>query len=186
VLGDSVVKLMSTRLVYPAPASTRVYDDFFGTRVEFGAPSYDITYDRRLLTVPLLTANAQLVDVFAKRATAAPVRQGHDDTFVERVRGTIAECLAQTVPVVSIGEVSRRLQLTPRSLQRRLHEKQASFSALVDQARRELAQKLLAGEGTLLCEIAYRLGFSGVAPFFRAFRRWTGSSPREFQRHIAG
>ena len=82
---------------------------------------------------------------------------------------------------MGIVDVAARLALTPRSLQRKL-PKDAPFSALVDEVRRDRASELLTREGMLLCEIAYRLGFSGVTPFFRAFRRWTGVSPRAFQR----
>jgi AraC-like DNA-binding protein len=184
VLGEAAVKLTAARFVPEAPRLTRPYDDYFGVPVEFGAPSYEIVFPRELLDARLLTASPELARVLADHAPAAPERAGRADPFVDRVRTAIAEALAEPTPDLTIVDVSARLAMSPRSLQRRLREQRSSFSALVDQVRRDLAQELLAHEGTLLCEIAYRLGFSGVTPFFRAFRRWTGASPREFQRKI--
>lgn len=182
VMGDAAVKLTAARFVYPAPASTRIFDEFFGVPVQFGAASYDIAFARDLLEAPLLTANADLARVLAERAPAPGARAPDADPFLDRVRAAVAAALAVEPPAVSISDVSGRLGLTPRSLQRRLQEKHVSFSSFVDEARRALAQDLLSREGTLLCDVAYRLGFNSVTAFFRAFRRWTGASPRQFQR----
>jgi AraC-like DNA-binding protein len=181
VLGDAVARLSSVRLAFPRPASHRAHDEYFGVPVEFGADSYDLTFARDLLEAPLLTANPELARVLASQAPT-PVERPPSDAFVERVRGAIRESLAEHVPTMSATVISKRLGLTPRSLQRRLQDQSTSLSALVDEARRDLANELLAKEGLLLCEIAYRLGFGGVSAFFRAFRRWTGSTPREFHR----
>ena len=64
----------------------------------------------------------------------------------------------------------------------KLKEQGVSLSMLIDERRRELAEKLLARDSVLLCDVGYRLGFSDVKAFFRAFRRWTGTSPRAFQK----
>src|SRR5262249_14747501 len=60
VLGDAVVKLTAARLVPPAPRETRIYDEFFGVPVEFGAPSYEIAFTRELLEARLLTASPEI------------------------------------------------------------------------------------------------------------------------------
>jgi AraC-like DNA-binding protein len=178
VLGDAVAKLEAARLVFPRPSSTKAFDDFFGVEVEFGADSYEIRFSRDLLAAPLFTASPELAAVLSTRAAASP------EPFIDRVRAAIDELLAEESPRVDILEAARIVGMTPRSLQRRLREKNASFSTLLDDARRDLAKKLLAREGMLVCAIAYRLGFSSVAAFFRAFRRWTGLSPRQFQRAL--
>jgi AraC-like DNA-binding protein len=181
VLGDAVAKVAAVRLVCPAPPATRIYDDFFGVGVEFGGQSYEVAFAPELLNAPLLTANPELARVLTDKVQA-PDNPPRGDPFLERVRLAIRESLGEELPTVGILPISNRLGLTPRSLQRRLREQNMSFSSLVDEARRALALELLSHEGLLLCEIAYRLGFGGVTAFFRAFRRWTGSSPREFQR----
>jgi AraC-like DNA-binding protein len=59
----------------------------------------------------------------------------------------------------TIGAVARALHMSPRTLQRRL-----------------------ADEARSLTEIAFSLGFSDLATFSRAFKRWTGKPPGQWRR----
>jgi AraC-like DNA-binding protein len=183
VLGELVFDLRSVGMVFPAPSNREPYDAYFGVPVEFGAERYEFTFPPELIAAPLATANPELSRMLGDEPPVAGARpRASTDPFLERVRGAIRDGLAEETPTVGIGAVATRLGMTPRSFQRRLQEQQTSYSDLVDDVRRELAKTMLAEEGTLLCSIAYQLGYSGVTPFFRAFRRWTGASPREFQR----
>jgi AraC-like DNA-binding protein len=179
VLGDAVAKLEGVRLACAAPRSRVVHDEYFGVPVEFAAGAYEVIFGRELLGAPLLTASPELARVLATHARpAAPP----GDAFVESVRLAIKESLAADIPTASAIAITARLGATQRSLQRKLRERNTSLAALVEEVRCDLAKELLAKDGLLLCEIAYRLGFTGVSAFFRAFRRWTGSSPRAFRR----
>jgi len=71
--------------------------------------------------------------------------------------------------------------MSPRSLQRKLGAEGAVFRKLVDTVRQELAESYLGDDGFTLDEISYLLGFSSQAAFTCAFKRWTGSTPREFR-----
>jgi AraC-like DNA-binding protein len=176
VLGDAVAKLSAARLAFPRPPRAKAFDDFFGIPVEFGADGYEIVFARELLEAPLLTASPELAAVLAVRGPAA------SEPFIDKVRAAIDEALTDEAPAIGINDVAKRVGMTPRSLQRKLRETNASFSTLLDDARRDLAKQLLSREGMLVCAIAYRLGFGSVAAFFRAFRRWTGLSPRQFHQ----
>jgi AraC-like DNA-binding protein len=70
--------------------------------------------------------------------------------------------------------------MSVRTLQRRLHHWGHSFKGIVDDTRREVAIKRLTAGGTSVTETAFLLGYSDLAHFTRAFRRWTGTTPREF------
>jgi AraC-like DNA-binding protein len=71
--------------------------------------------------------------------------------------------------------------MSMRTLKRRLAERDTSFSALLDEARREKATLLLRAGELTVDEIGQRLGYSDAANFGRAFRRWTGTSPKAFR-----
>ena len=79
---------------------------------------------------------------------------------------------------VRIEEVARALGYGRQTLYRRLKAEGLTFEQLLDDLRRRLALKLVRDEGVSVKEAAYRLGFSDPAAFSRAFKRWTGSSPR--------
>ncbi len=75
--------------------------------------------------------------------------------------------------------------MTPRTLQRRLHQAGLTYQRLVDQLLFELALPLLEDEQLKLLDIALTLGYSDAAHFTRAFRRWAGVSPSEYRRNHA-
>ena len=56
------------------------------------------------------------------------------------------------------------------------------FTSLLDEARREMAQRYLSAGRASLTEIAYLLGFAEPNSFFRSFKRWTGETPAEFRQ----
>lgn len=71
--------------------------------------------------------------------------------------------------------------MSPRTLQRRLADEQATFADLLESVREELA-RIYVGEGRPLGEVAFRLGYAETSAFLRAFKRWTGTTPTAFRR----
>jgi len=80
-----------------------------------------------------------------------------------------------------MGRVAELLNLSRRTLQRRLEDEGTSFKAVLDDTRRELANRLIHDRLMTLGEIAYLLGFSETSSFSRACRRWTGVSPSQLR-----
>ena len=83
---------------------------------------------------------------------------------------------------VRIEEVARALGCSRQTLYRRLKEEGVTFAELLDSLRRRLGLLYVRERGMPVKEAAYRLGFSEPAAFSRAYKRWTGSSPRRMQR----
>jgi AraC-like DNA-binding protein len=77
--------------------------------------------------------------------------------------------------------VARKLNLHPRTLVRRLNETGTSYQALLDDMRAQVAKQLLHDTRSPVSRIAVTLGYGDPTVFTRAFRRWTGLSPREFR-----
>jgi AraC-like DNA-binding protein len=102
-----------------------------------------------------------------------------DGELSRRVRIQISRALSQGVPTIT--EVAARLGMSGRTLQRRLADKDLAFQQLVDEARRELAERLLRGSAYSLAEVAFLTGFSEQSSFTRAFKRWAGQTPRNYR-----
>ena len=67
--------------------------------------------------------------------------------------------------------------MSARSFQRKLAEQSSSFTRLVDDVRRELAERYLADATLDLTDIAFLLGYSEQSAFTRAYKRWSGRAP---------
>jgi AraC-like DNA-binding protein len=98
----------------------------------------------------------------------------------QTVRGRVEGLL---IPVLHKGDadmtlVARKLGLSRPTLYRKLKAEGVSYELLVDDLRHRMALHYLSGEKTSVNETAYLVGFSDPSSFSRAFKRWTGSSPR--------
>ena len=141
---------------HPAPDSIAAHEAYFGCPVHFGS-------DRDALLVSKATLH-RMED-----------RSGLDG----RVRELVTTSLSEGVPLLS--DVARRLAMSGRTIQRRLAEEGTSFQELVDDARRDLAKRLLQETEFSLIEVAFMTGFSEQSALTRAFKRWVGSTPGAFR-----
>jgi AraC-like DNA-binding protein len=165
---------------HAAPSYTAEYERILACPVVFGAPAARLHLDRALLDRPQVHANRDLFQLLETRAAGDLAALGQRTT-TERVRAVIVESYDGTRP--SMDEVARRLGLSARSLRRRLHDEQASFPDLVDEAMAELARLMLLDPAATIQAISDRLGFSEASAFHRAFKRWTGLTPGQFRGH---
>jgi AraC-like DNA-binding protein len=85
-----------------------------------------------------------------------------------------------------LTRVAKKIAMSPRTLQRQLKEHGVDFKRLMDDTRRRFALTYLKDRRTTLTEIAFLLGYSELSAFNRAFRRWTGSTPLDYRRRLAG
>ncbi|WP_029059018.1 helix-turn-helix domain-containing protein [Stappia stellulata] len=99
--------------------------------------------------------------------------------FIASLRWTIQALMG--AGAVSIKDVARAVNVTPRTLQRRLAEAGVPFSDLLDETRRDIALHLLGSSRLSIAEVAERLGYTNASALSRAVRRWTGQSPRHLR-----
>lgn len=177
VIGPEM-KLRSVFFRHAPGAEPERYAAFFGCAVRFEQPRDALVFDAALLQRHLKTADptvASMLDAYGK--TLRTGAQG--DGGVDDVRREIAARLSQGTP--TLAELAKATRSSARTLQRRLTERGTSLRALVDEVRRETAFALLDRADTELTEVAFLLGFSEPAPFFRAFRRWTKMTPQQWR-----
>jgi AraC-like DNA-binding protein len=81
----------------------------------------------------------------------------------------------------SMATVAQSLGTSPRSLHRRLSDEGTRFNDLLDDVRRDFAERYLARPRLAVSEVAFLVGFNDASAFFKAFRRWTGATPTEYR-----
>ena len=117
-------------------------------------------------------------NLFAPRARRRPSRPDSPATGFRREVERHVEPLLPS-GAIRMEAVARALNCSRQTLYRRLKAEGVTFEQLLDALRRRLALRLVREPGLSVKEIAYRLGFSEPAAFSRAFKRWTGRTPRQ-------
>jgi AraC-like DNA-binding protein len=102
---------------------------------------------------------------------------------LKTVRGRVEAVL---LPLLHTGEVgadavARTLGFSRQTLFRKLKAEAATYEQVLDGLRHRMALRYLTARKVSVNETAYLVGFSEPAAFSRAFKRWTGKSPREVQ-----
>ena len=114
-----------------------------------------------------------------ERITGERLRRLDHAQTSSQVRTAIIRRLPDGEPRRS--EIARVLEMSERTLQRRLEAERTSFQRLMDDTRRELAEQYLGQADLSLVDVAYLLGFGDQSSFFRASKRWFGTSPRHYR-----
>ena len=163
----------------PEPACSDQFYRLFAAPVTFGASKNRLCFRTHEVDAPLPCANAQLARV--NDQTVMDYLSRFDRTSISmQVRIRIIEQLPDGTPTQeSIASV---LNVSRRSLQRKLHDETTNFKHLLKNTRRELALQYIDEPHRSISEITYLLGFSEPSNFSRAFKRWTGQTPVEYRR----
>lgn len=182
MLSRSELRLATMHVVRPRPedAAWRAeIERFLGC-----VPTYDARYTRLTFSHedwarPLVGANLRLQATLEAHANELLREASQAQGFGSRVRAVIAQILRDGEPRIS--DVARQLGMTARTLQRRLQDEALGFTALVDEARLQLARRYLADESLSISEVSFALGYSEPSAFTRAFKRWSGLAPVEYR-----
>lgn len=154
----------------------------FGCPVTFGAQRSEIWFRRSVLHLPHASADAALAAILVRYASSLRQTLPRDGTLLARAWSAIAQRMTQELP--SLAATARSLDLPERTLQRRLAGVGVTYSSLVDEVRRALALKYIVDAGIAITEISYLLHFADPSAFYRAFKRWTGQSPRRYRDRL--
>ena len=175
---DSAIALSAAEFPYAEPGHVSVYPTIFCKHVRFDADGARIVFDRHYLSLPLTRSAADLDSMLkgALRLTVLPYRR--DRLLVERVRRVLREARGR---ILGAEDVASELALSTRTMHRRLREEATSLRDLKEEAKLELAKQELMRGRTPIKRIAEIAGFRNEKSFSRAFRTWTGASPREFR-----
>ena len=135
-----------------------------------------ILFGEELLSVRMPQPNQYVSSLLTERAEALLERLEESKS----VRGRVEKLL---IPILHTDEakietIARKLGLSRQTLFRKLKAEGVTFEQVLDELRHKLALEYLNGKNVSVNETAYQLGFSDPAGFSRAFKRWTGSSPR--------
>lgn len=174
---------LAVELMHHPAGGIEAYERYFAAPVRFGAPLPRLVLSREALDARLTTADPNLLPILLRHAEELLAQcESSRSSTVEEVRGVLCKLLRTSDH--DVEHVAAKLGTTTRTLQRRLKEERTTFQVVRDELRRELAHAYLRG-GASIAEVSFLLGFAEASALFRAFKRWTGSTPLEATRPIA-
>ena len=172
-LGEPVA-LQALELAYPPPAHAARYRELFGCQPQFNA-AHNVLY----IAPEWLQRPMPRRDAAAFAHLHAQLEQHAQQEAMDTV-AAVERLLARPGPaMLAVNDLAQALDLSPRTLRRRLDEAGTTFRAISDRVRANAARELLADAELSVAEVGERLGFSDVRAFRRAFKRWLGHAPGE-------
>ena len=178
-LADVAWTPREVRVAAPIVPQVRAIDALANARIISDPRITAVAISRSLLNAPLARSarcgSESPRAVWEPLSPASPARD-----FLGSLRQAIAPIVHAGMPDLSVA--AEIAGMSVRTLQRRLLEGGVSFSRLIDEVRFSMATRWLEDPRVKLIDVALEVGYSDPAHFTRAFRRWTGVSPREFRR----
>ena len=180
--GDWAPRLVC--FAHDAPSDVKEHQRVFQTSVRFSSGRTAMHVSNHILDTSNAGADPGLVrvldDYTERLLKQRPTRAA--STLSERVRSKLFETLTGGIPTAE--EVAQSLHTSVRTLHRNLRQEGTTFSGLLNQLRKDRATSYLANPAISISEVAFLLGFAELSSFYRAFKRWTGTTPAEFRTAI--
>jgi AraC-like DNA-binding protein len=156
------------------------YRRVFKAPLKFNAAYNAIVFDKRMLELPVLGASPELRAAFELRAREALCGAAGEEPIGSLMHAEVAKQLRSGRASMELA--AQTMHMSVATLRRRLKQEGTTFSRIIDEVRRNLACEYLRNPEPAFGEVAFLLGFSHISTFYRAFKRWTGTSPAQFRK----
>ncbi|WP_223424681.1 AraC family transcriptional regulator [Alcanivorax limicola] len=167
---------------YPAPDYAEAfYSAFAGNQVRFDAPAPALCLPARYGDEPLASHDRDMMWLASQQCEARQEALRRRGRYCDEVLALLTREPAVAGMLPGLVETAAALNISPRTLIRRLKEEGTRFQQLRDQALSRQATRLLGLPQYTVAAVAEALGYTDVASFRRAFRRWFGTSPAAFR-----
>ena len=171
--------VLEIHVTHPAPSYRAEYDRIFRCPVVFDAPWNAMRMHPDTSKFRVALQPRYVFGVLSERAELLLKE-------LEQSRTTRGRVEALLMPILHTGDIgmdaiATNMAVSRQTLFRRLKAEDVTFEKVLDELRHRLAKDYLSGRKASVNETGYLVGFSDPAAFSRAFKRWTGKSPRDFR-----
>jgi len=180
LIGDSFTPI-EVHIKGARTVSAVCLETFIHAPVIYDKEDYMLLIDRHDMERALATANTELIRANEMVALQYLAKLDRSNVSMQ-VKTKIIELLPSGQ--AREEDVAAALNISLRTMQRKLREQGESFARLLSTMKKEMAENYIQDSQLSINEIAYLLGFSDQANFTRAFRRWNGSTPSEYRLNL--
>ena len=165
---------------YPRPGKYEEYERLFKCSVRFNQPKTAFYFDQKHVDNPVVTSDYDLLQMLVQYAEKKLNTLQNENGFSTVVKQSIINLVKPQFP--TIEQVAANLNLSVRTLQRRLKEEALTFKIILDELKKQFALDYLKNKNLSVKEVAYLLDYADSSSFIRTFRRWTGLSPEKYRQ----
>jgi AraC-like DNA-binding protein len=166
---------------YPQPDDVTVLRETFRAPLYFNQISSALHYDRSTLDYPQVHVATRIYDAVASEFSSEYSDEASAlDPFFLNLHAAIRRQLPRGE--CSIDMVASDMNVSRRTLQRRLSERNTHFQQALQQVKGPLARKYLDDKSLTVIEISFLLGYADPSSFSAAFKAWSGNSPTEYRQ----
>ena len=173
------IDVLSARCAGPRPRSMHALRHFLHCPISFGADWHSVSFSARQLSAPVIRDEQALAGFLPVAPYHLVIRPGARDGSVSgRIQDLLEEDLQEPPHFEALTSL---LNMSARTLRRRLEKEGTSYQRIKDNTRRDAAIRLLSRTRLPIAEIAVQVGFSDPSAFHRSFKKWTGMAPGEYR-----
>lgn len=176
---DQAPSVARLSLSYKAPRGADRYEELFRCPMRFGAPQTTIRVWKEWFDKPSEPHDGEFSAICLQHCENLLQRNERSNPVVSNLRRLFAQTTATPLPNMDLA--ARHLNLSPRTLRRRLHLEGTSYRHEIDHFRSERAKQYLSYGTMSSKKVAYLLGFQEQSAFLHAFKTWTGMTVREYR-----
>jgi AraC-like DNA-binding protein len=159
-----------------SPPDSTPYQQYFHCPLRFNAQRAALRLPLSLMSRPVIGANESL-----KRQLLQQAERQLEPAFESQLYRSLSSLLMTGLPPASGDAVAQQFAMHRRTFNRRLMAMGTTFQSVLDDVRFNVARQLLRETLLPITEIALTLGYSESSAFGRAFRRWSGQTPRDWR-----
>lgn len=178
LMGNAPSIIREARVRHARPRPAFAYEQVFDYPVRFGCSANELVFRADILKTPMPTHDPRST----KMVMAHCERQLRELTEYHHLPCRVEKLLrASQSQLPGLEELAQQLHMHPRTLGRQLGKYDTSYRLLLDKVRAERALEYLAYGDLSIEDIALKLNFNNTSSFYRAFKRWTGHTPRYYR-----
>ncbi len=174
------IRLQETHFTFSSPAHKSELQIMFPAPLVFNSRANRLIFDAQYLDKPLVRSDQELTQFVQNAPADIMTIPGFDSTLEAQIERIITQRHPERLVFAPIHQLAAELGISSQTLHRRLKESATSYQKIKDNLRRELATHKLVDARMSVEKVSEIVGFSESRSFTRAFKHWTGLSPREY------
>jgi AraC-like DNA-binding protein len=182
--GDTRTSPTQVTFQHSAPQSAAELAALLGCMPEFDCDRTSVTFAPEVLEIRIQNASEFLSRIVLKHADTDLKQFAPSEPFTTATARMLREILAQGPP--RIADLADKAHCSVRTVQMRLGKESTSYEDVLDGVRRSLALQYAADHNVRVMELSLLLRFADASSFYKAFKRWTGTTPLEYRRRLPG